>query len=296
MPRKMAAASAVSASLVLLAACAGASPRAATKVPVAAPGAAAQNADDFRWSGLIARGKSVEIKGITGDIDAERAQGNQVEVVAHKHARRSDPAEVRIETVEHDGNVTVCAVYPTPLRTSSGRRGRGVNREGQNVCQQGDEGRMNVRDNDVMVDFTVRVPEGVRLIARTVNGGIGAASLGSDVEAYTVNGRIKLSTTGVASAETVNGSIEASLGTANWTEPMDFRTVNGSITIDLPAGAAAELRAETLNGGITLDIPITLRTLRRGGRRIVGTIGSGGKDLHVATINGGIRLRSAAAR
>jgi Putative adhesin len=295
MQRKMAAASGVGASLVLLAACAGASARAAKNVPVA-PGAAAQNADDFRWSGQIARGKSVEIKGINGDIDAGRAQGNQVEVVAHKHARRSDPAEVRIDIVEHEGSVTVCAVYPTPLRTSSGHRGRGVNGEGQNVCQQGDGGRMNVRDNDVVVDFTVRVPEGVRLIARTVNGGIGAASLRSDLEAYTVNGRIKLSTTGVASAETVNGSIEASLGAATWNEPMDFRTVNGSITIDLPAGAAAELRAETLNGGITSDFPITTRTLRRGGRRIVGTIGSGGKELHVATTNGGIRLRSAAGR
>jgi hypothetical protein len=293
--QRMAAAYGMGLSFVLLAACAGASARAAKSGPVAAPAAAVQNIDDFRWSGQIARGKSVEIRGINGDIDAGRAQGNQVEVVAHKHARRGDPAEVRIDVVEHDGSVTVCARYPTTLRTSIGRRARGVNGEGQNVCQQGDEGRTSVRDNDVVVDFTVRVPEGVRLIARTVNGGIGAASLRSDVEAYTVNGRIKLSTTGVASAETVNGSIEASLEAAKWNEPLDFRTVNGSITIDLPAGAAAELRAETLNGDITSDVPVTIRTLRRG-RRVAGTIGSGGKELHVATINGGIRLRSASGR
>src|ERR1700687_1358852 len=135
MQRKMAAASGVVVSFVLLAACAGASARAAKSVPVAAPGAAGQNIDDFRWSGQIARGKSVEIRGINGDIDAGRAQGNQVEVVAHKHARRSDPAEVRIDIVEHDGSVTVCAMYPTALRPSSGRRGRGLNGEGQNVCQ-----------------------------------------------------------------------------------------------------------------------------------------------------------------
>jgi len=128
-----------------------------------------------------------------------------------------------------------------------------------------------VRDNDVAVDFTVRVPEGVRLIARTVNGGVGAASLSSDVEAYTVNGRIKLSTTGVASAETVNGSIEASLGAAKWTEPW----ISGRSTLDhhrSARGAAAELRAETLNGRIMVDFPVTIRTLRRGGRRIAARL------------------------
>jgi hypothetical protein len=39
-----------------------------------------------------------------------------------------------------------------------------------------------------------------------------------------------------------------------------------------------------------------VRTLRHGGKRITGTIGSGGKELHVATTNGGIRLRSGGGR
>ena len=236
--------------------------------------AAAQPGQDFRWSGQIARGKSIEIKNVNGDVDAVFASGNQVEVVARKHARRSDPASVSVAVVEHDGHVTICAVYPTPER-SRGRRTNSSD-DGPNECRPGDEGRMNVNNNDVQVDFTVRVPAGVGFVGRSVNGTIVATSLRSDVEAYTVNGRIGVSTSGVALAESVNGSIEATLGAAKWNEPLDYRTVNGSITLSLPSNVNAEVRAQTMNGGITSDFPITIQSSRRRGRRITGSIGSGG--------------------
>jgi DUF4097 and DUF4098 domain-containing protein YvlB len=125
-----------------------------------------------------------------------------------------------------------------------------------------------------------------------VNGRVDVASLRSDVEVYTVNGRIALSTTGMASAETVNGSIDATIGELKGAEPLDFHTVNGSITIDLPKNAAAELRAEVMNGDITSDLPMTIQSSRNRGRRISGSIGSGGRTLYVSTTNGSIRLRA----
>src|SRR5687767_1944733 len=51
--------------------------------------AAAQN--EFRWSGQVASGRTVEIKGVNGDVRAEASSGGEVEVVATKSARRSDP-------------------------------------------------------------------------------------------------------------------------------------------------------------------------------------------------------------
>src|SRR5207244_12259383 len=114
------------------------------------------------------------------------------------HARRSDPDEVKIDVVQHDDGITICAVYP-----NDGRR--------ENSCAAGDGGHMNVRDNDVTVDFTVRVPAGVRFVGKTVNGDVAAADLLSDVEANTVNGSIRISTAGYAEAQTVNGEIVASL-------------------------------------------------------------------------------------
>src|SRR5262245_59750975 len=114
--------------------------------------ARAQTDTDFTWNGNISRGKSVEIKGVNGDVEAVLATGSRVEVIARKHARRSNVADVRVEVVEHDGNVTLCAVYPTPSRSYSSRSRRD---SGPNECRPGEDGRMNTDNNDVQVDFTV---------------------------------------------------------------------------------------------------------------------------------------------
>src|SRR2546427_3303764 len=143
---------------------------------------------EFHWTGKIAPGKSIEIKGVNGDVRAVAGSGD-VEVTAVKHARRSDPDEVKIEVVQHEDGVTICALYP-----SDGRR--------ENTCEAGDGGHMNVRDNDVTVDFTVRVPAGVRVLGETGNGEVEAAVGSSDVEATTGNGSIPVSTTGYAEAQT----------------------------------------------------------------------------------------------
>jgi hypothetical protein len=239
-------------------------------------GAPAQG--EFHWKGKIAPGKAIEIKGVNGDVRAVAGSG-EVEVTAVKHARRSDPNDVKIEVVQHEEGVTICAVYP-----SDGRR--------ENTCEAGDNGHMNVRDNDVSVDFTVRVPEGVRFVGRTVNGEVGAANLASDVDANTVNGSIRISTSGYAEAQTVNGSIDASLGRAAWSEALEFRTVNGAITLNLPANLSTEVRAKTVNGDIQTDFPLMV-TGRLGPRSLRGTIGSGGRRLALETVNGSIRLRKA---
>lgn len=236
---------------------------------------------DFRWQGKIAAGKAIEIKGINGDVRAEATSGDEVEVVADKRGRRNDPEEVTIEVIEHRDGVTICAVYPSD------------DSDRPNECRPGKGGRMNVRNNDVTVQFTVRVPSGVGFIGRTVNGGVEATSLSAVVEAYTVNGSVRVSTGGYARAATVNGSITATLGSASWTDTLEFTSVNGSITVDLPPGASTELRAETVNGDIETDFPITIRG-RVSPRSLTGTIGQGGRELEMRTVNGSLRLRNRA--
>ena len=233
---------------------------------------------DFHWKGKIAAGKEIEIKGVNGDVRAVAGSG-ETEVTATKRAKRSDPDDVKIEVVEHEGGVTICAVYP-----SEGRRA--------NECRRGEDGHMSTRENDVVVEFTVHVPAGVRFVGKTVNGEVEAASLGGDVEASTVNGGIHISTSGYAEATTVNGSIVAAMGKASWTDGVEFRTVNGGITLDLPSGLSAEVRAETVNGEIFTDFPLTV-TGKLGPRRVTGMIGSGGRQLALSTVNGNIRLRKA---
>jgi DUF4097 and DUF4098 domain-containing protein YvlB len=122
-----------------------------------------------------------------------------------------------------------------------------------------------------------------------VNGEINGESLQGDAEAYTVNGSVRLTTTGVAVANTVNGSVNVTMGRADWRDSASFKTVNGGITLTLPSIFDAELRAETQNGSITADFPITV-TGQVSRRRLYGTIGSGGRELNLSTVNGSIKL------
>jgi DUF4097 and DUF4098 domain-containing protein YvlB len=240
-------------------------------------------APDFRWHGRLAAGKTVEVKGVNGDVRAVAATGSgaEVEVTAAKHAKRSDPDEVKIEVIEHEGGVTICAVYPTPRRA---RR--------ENSCDVGDHWSSSTENNDVVVDFEVRIPAGVKFAGRTVNGEMSAEGLGADVAASTVNGSVRVTTTGLAEASTVNGSVYVQMGRTDWTDELDFSTVNGGITLILPARLDTEVRASTVNGDLVSDFPMMV-TGRFGPRRMHGTIGTGGRSLSLSTVNGEIRLRKA---
>jgi hypothetical protein len=244
--------------------------------------AAAPQANPFVWNGTLTAGQTLEIKGVNGLVRAEPAAGAQAEVSAVKRGRRSDPASVSVQVVMNPGGgVTICAVYPNAASNPQ-----------QNECLPGEAGRMTVHDNDVSVDFTVKVPAGVRFIGRTVNGTVTARSLQGDVDARTVNGRIDVSTTGVASAKTVNGAIDVSFGTPVWTEPLEFATVNGSISVKTPMAIDAQVRAEVMNGTFYSDLPLVIQTSRNGGRRISGVIGNGGRELSLRTVNGSIHLEA----
>jgi hypothetical protein len=257
---------------------AGRAPVAAAAPRAAAAAAVQQN--EFRWHEPLAAGRVIEIKGVNGNVEASAASGGEVEVVAVKRSRRSNPEDVRIEVVRHSEGVTICAVYPN----SEGREA--------NTCEPGQRGHMNVRDNDTEVSFTVRVPSGVRFAGHTVNGRVEANNLSADVDATTVNGDVEVTTAGLARAKTVNGSITAVMGRADWSDDLELKTVNGSIDVSLPAGLSTDVEAKTLNGEISSDFPLTVRgSFSR--RRMTGTIGSGGRSLQLETVNGSVNIRRA---
>ena len=88
----------------------------------------------------------------------------------------------------------------------------------------------------------------------------------------------------------MNGGVDASFGRADWTGEIRLKTVNGGIDISLPGDASAELRAATVNGDIETDFPITVQG-RVSKRKLSGTIGSGGRQLALETVNGGIEIK-----
>src|SRR5205085_10429497 len=136
---------------------------------------------DFEWHGPIARGSFIEIRGINGNVRATPSTSGEVEVVAKVEGQES-ATSVEVQFMRHENGVTVCSVFP-----------------GEKACHPlGDSG------PGARVNFTVRVPEGVTFLGSTVNGGVEAESLKSDVQAFTVNGQVRVSTTGTVQAKTVN--------------------------------------------------------------------------------------------
>ena len=227
----------------------------------------------FHWSGRLAAGRTLEVKGINGQIRAELASGEEAEVDARRTARRSDPNQVMIEVVENGNGMTVCARYPKP--------GGGLN-----DCDHP----QRVRDNDVRVDFVVRVPAGVRLVAETVNGGIEAETLQGEISATTVNGSVRIATNRAAEATTVNGSITARLESDHGSDELHLETVNGFIRLELPPDFGADVSAQTVNGEIVTDFPMQVTGLLNR-HRLEGTIGAGGRRVRLKTENGSIYLR-----
>jgi len=186
--------------------------------------------------------------------------------------------ELIIEVVEYSDGVTICAVYARDKAPGRCHRG-GVSSE--SVRWNGHRAKIN---------FDVQVPRGVRFNALTTNGGVRCLNLNSVVQAATTNGDVEVSTSEWASAKTTNGGVRVSMGSAKWSGELKEETTNGSVSVTLPASAEFRVDASTTNGGIRTDFPITVQG-NFSSKALSGTVGGGGRELRVATTNGGIELK-----
>lgn len=230
--------------------------------------------DTFHWSGKLPPDNVVEIKNLNGRIEAEPASGDQVEVTGEKSGPDAD--KVRVVTVPSANGITICAIYPGASDSD---------------CQSGPEWHTHeVHGNRTKVNFHVKLPENLRFSAQSVNGEIRADNLGKTVIARTVNGSVNVSTKEWAEATSVNGSVEVRMGNAGWDGTLHIKTVNGSITLEMPADLNADVNFRSVNGRLNSDFPLTVQG-SMGGRKLEGKIGSGGRQLVVETVNGSVDLK-----
>jgi len=240
--------------------------------------ALAQRAADFSWDGTIPRGRWLYVRNLNGSVRVEKATGTRAEVTAEKRVRRGSGDDVRIEARKlANDDVIICAIwFENTICDEDGYRSRGNDRWN--------------RRNEVTVEFVVRLPEGVKLVSSSVNGGIDISGATSEVDANTVNGSINAYTSGgPVRASTVNGNIEVRMRELGASD-LYFETVNGSVDIELPAEINVDLDMRTVNGRVTSDYPLTLSG-RINPRHIRATIGKGGQRLRVATVNGSVDIR-----
>jgi len=142
------------------------------------------------------------------------------------------------------------------------------------------------------VSYEIFVPQASNVEVRSFNGGIDVSDVNGTLRAETMNGGIHLARmAGEVTGTTTNGGVHVELMGFSWQgRELDLRTTNGGVTVSMPAGYSAHVKAETVNGGVNSEFPLTV-TGRLNTRDIDANVGSGGPLIHISTVNGGVNIR-----
>jgi hypothetical protein len=220
--------------------------------------------EEMRWHGWTPAGQVVEINNVYGNVRAESAPGDEIEVIALKSGT-GDPADVTIDVVEHKGGVTICAVYPNAdaahpfeCRPSHGGGFRmAASSDSEAHVRWDNGGGGDVLLNHVRVDFVVRLPKRLRFIGRTMDGDVTIHVGDQDVEAH---------------------------------------SVSGDVSVDLDPWLGAEVRAETAMGAVSSEFafpvfPLSVRIDRDHGTLVSTHFGHSHRVVRLTSGSGNIRLQ-----
>jgi len=288
---------------------------------LALPASVLAQRPDFEFRRELAAGSRFEIHNIIGDVRLEATSGRSVEVTATKHeGRHGDPEDVEIEAVDIAGGVAICVYYPGSYRSRRDsdddrddrdrrRRNRYRDRD-RDACSRSHSRNGNNR-NDTRVDFAVKVPADLKLIAKSVSGDVYGQGLRGDLDLATVSGDLQLSdaegpvveassvsgnvdldrvTAREISAETVSGDVTF-VGNIDPKGVYDFKTLSGDVLVTVPRQPDATLSAATFSGRFSSDFEVSTDGRRRR-NRYNATWGSGGARIDLESFSGDIRIRS----
>ncbi len=250
-------------------------------LPTAAQAQVRLEREAFTWAGRVPEGRWITLRNLRGNIEVTRGSGDKVEVIATRRTRRGDPDYVRFEVKKYGDageDVLICALWgETSGCSESMYRSRLTDRAS--------------RENVVDVDFSIRVPRGVRVGVHTVNGDVRVMDAAAEVVAESVNGNVTVSTaSGQVNARTTNGNVRATMGKFDAGSDMRFSTTNGSVTAEFAGDIDAEVELTAINGSFSTDFPVTISG-RIDPRRLRATLGKGGALIRLATVYGNVELR-----
>ena len=272
--------------------------------------AQAQPGEDFQFRRELASGRRFHLANIIGDVQVTGGSGRTVEVTARKRAGRyGRPEDVTIETIELNDGVALCVRYPS---SRSGRRSSD-DKADKNPCSWEDSGNWSDRGNrnDTQVDFTVRVPAGLKLHLGTVSGDLTAQRLEGEIELRSVSGdvsleggrgpRVDLETVSgavtlldITSKEVVGHTVSGEVvfrGPIEDAGNYEFNTTSGNINVALPERPNATLQAATFSGGMSSDLPLSQDNSRRRRHRYDATWGNGSAKLYMESLSGHLSIR-----
>lgn len=248
---------------------------------------------------------------LNGDVKVEGYSGDKIVIEVNKKIRAKTEERLTLGKTEIQLGVLdradtlmlyvagVCTEFgKTPRNQGNGRRWGGY---GYNWNCGG--GNCN-KPYDYAMDFTIRVPANVNVLASTINDGdIDVQNVSSFLHANNVNGHIRLrNISGRTEATTVNGDVDLDYS-KNPTSECRYYTLNGDINAFFVKGLAANVAFESFNGDFytnvneleTMPLQVQRNDTGKGMKYKLGgslfKVGKGGVFLDFETFNGDVILK-----
>lgn len=231
----------------------------------------AEFTEELHESYPLAADGRLSLDEVNGTVRITAWDKNEVKLDAVKHGKNKEHFDaVKIEIDAKPGHIKVHTKYPDS-KLWSWKRG----------------------DGSTSVDYTLSVPRGTRLDQiSAVNGTVDIEGVRGSVHASTVNGTLKArGLAGETSLSSVNGRVSAGFDRFENVKSVSMSAVNGSLELNLPDDANADLTANTVNGGISGDVPVKKNWPI--GREINTQLGKGGAKIKLSTVNGGMSIHLA---
>ena len=227
--------------------------------------------DTWTRTYTLPEGGRLEILNTNGRLSAEATDGQTVEVSAERIARAASDEGARdllnrIEMREEVGEGRVRVETRAPST-------RGIG---------GHE-----------VQYVIRVPAGVHVDLRTVNGGVRLTGLTGEVRATTTNGGVvgKGLRSQIVEGRVTNGGVEMELlAPLGQDGRVELGSTNGGVRLSVPGDSRATFSARAVNGGVNVENLALTITGEQTRRRVEGTLNDGGARVELSTTNGGVRV------
>jgi hypothetical protein len=213
----------------------------------------------------LAAGANVRVSSLNGRVTIETWDGDRAEINITIKASDREAIELRPLIIEDTPNRLV-------VRTEHNKDGRRGNR------------------GWVRHDARLRLPKSIDLSISGINGRVDVGQITGEIAVDGINGRVEVAQAGTATKISgINGRTAISLMRLG-EGGLRVSGINGGVEIGLPSATNAEIDVHGVNGSIDTDLPVTLLGEMKQGQ-LRGTIGSGGPQIVITGVNGGVLLR-----
>ena len=198
-----------------------------------------------KFNGTLSSGQTIHVENVSGDVIASPGPHFSAVVTLTAYAATPDKANdllkrTEIHSEHDDGGWSFETVPP------DNHGGRRTNRRGLS-CDQ----------CRVVARYEIVLPPGVTAELQTVNGDVRVKDVDAELDLESVNGSIDARGTRRAlSLQTVNGHIEAVAAALPAGADASLQSVNGNVSLTLPADAKFDFAASTMNGMIMSTFPL----------------------------------------